>query len=300
MTVAAPEATLATILAFCRAYEEGSFTRAARVLHVRPAAVSRAVARLEATLAAPLFRRSTRQMKATAEGTAYYARCREALSLLATAESAVKEEGGVPRGRVRLSVGTTYGLHRLLPRLGELGARFPEISLDVQVSNHSVDFVREGFDLAIRLGAIDDASLVARKLGEASLGVFASKGYLARRGRPKTVLALTDHVTIPFMLPRTGRVLPWVFASPNRTLVPAANIRCLDDPQGLIAMARGDAGLVQIYHFMVRGELGRGELVEVLERHAGRTRPFSLVYPKAKVSLATRAVIDLILAIKLS
>jgi DNA-binding transcriptional LysR family regulator len=296
----APEASLPTILAFVRTFEGGSFTAAARSLHVTPASVSRSVARLEAQLGVGLFRRTTRSLKATPEGEAYYAHCAEALSILSRAESEIAENVGPPRGRVRISVPTTYGLHHLLPRLDGFAEAHPGIVLDVHVGNQVVDFVREGFALAIRLGRIDDAGLVARKLGDASLGVFASPSYLARRGRPKTIDALESHARIPFVLPRSGRVMPWLFAAPNREHVPDGPVRCIDDPQGLVALARGGCGLCQIYHFMVRRELEEGSLVEVLTRHAGRQRPFSLVYPKAPISAATRVVIHYVLSRRLS
>lgn len=299
-TTALPEASLPTILAFVRTLEDGSFTRAAKRLHVTPAAVSRSVARLEAQLGVRLFRRSTRSLKPTPEGERYHARCAEALATLAAAESELRGKSGPPRGRVRLSVPTTIGLFHVLPSLAGFTEAHPGVELDVQIDNHTTDFVRDGFDLAVRLGRIDDASLVARKIGDASLGVFASPRYLQRRGRPRDLEDLADHDCLPFVLPRSGRLLPWLFASTNAELVPRASVRCLDDPQGLIAMARAGLGLCQIYRFMVRDALKDGSLVEVLERRAGRTRPFSLVYPKAPLAPHVRVVVEWILARKLA
>jgi DNA-binding transcriptional LysR family regulator len=294
-----PEASLPTILAFVRTFEDGSFTSAAKRLHVTPAAVSRSVARLEAQLGVRLFRRTTRHLKATPEGERYHARCAAALEQLAQAEAELRGRSGPPRGRVRLSLPTTLGLHHVVPSLEGFGAAHPGVELDVQIGNQTIDFVREGFDLAVRLGRIEDASLVARRLGDASLGVFASPSYLARRGRPRNLEALTDHDCLPFVLPRSGRILPWIFASPAAELVPRASVRCLDDPQGLVALARAGLGLCQIYHFMVKDLVREGALVEVLERRAGRTRPFSLIYPKAPLTPHVRAVVDWIVARKL-
>ncbi|MBX7194082.1 MAG: LysR family transcriptional regulator [Sandaracinaceae bacterium] len=300
MTRAAlPEASLSTILAFVRTCEEGSFTAAAKRLHVTPAAVSRSVARLEAQLGVRLFRRTTRQLRSTPEGERYRARCVEALAGLAEAEAELRGREGPPRGRVRLSLPTTLGLHHVVAGLAGFTDAHPEIALDVQIGNHTVDFVREGFDLAVRLGRIEDASLVARKLGDAPLGVFASPDYLARHGRPRSLEALADHEQLAFVLPRSGRVLPWLFASPSVEREPRGRVRCLDDPQGLVALAEAGLGLCQIYRFMVTRSLAEGRLVEVLERHADRTRPFSLVYPKAPLAPHVRAVVDWIVRRKL-
>lgn len=293
------DSTLPNLLAFCRTLETGSFTRAAAALRVTPAAVSRAVARLEGALGTTLFRRTTRALQPTAKGRAYYERCAAALGLLEDGERALSEAAeDAARGLVRLSVGTTYGLRRLLPRLGGFRDRYPEIELEIHVSNHNVDFVREGYDLAIRQGAIEDAGVIARKLGDFPLGVFASPQYLKSRGAVHSIDDLTNHRCIAFVLPRTGRVMPWVFADPNAELTPAAPLRCIEDPHGGIALALAGEGLYQTYRFLVEGELARGELVEVLASRGGRTRKFSLLYPKdAARSKPVRAVIDEILTI---
>lgn len=294
------ESTLPNLSAFCRTFELGSFTRAAKALRVTPAAVSRAVARLEDSLGTALFRRTTRALQPTAQGRTYYERCAAALRLLEEGERALAEdeaEAGA-RGLVRLSVNTTYGLRRLLPRLLGFRERHPAIELEVHVSNTNVDFVREGYDLAIRQGAIEDAGLVARKLGDFPLGVFASPRYLAAAGSVRSVDDLANHRCIAFVLPRTGRAMPWVFAEPSAEVAPACALRCIEDPHGGIALALAGEGLYQTYRFLVEGELARGELVEVLASRAGRTRKFSLLYPKAATrSAAVRVVIDEILAI---
>lgn len=285
----APAASLPLLLAFCRAVETGSFTGAARALHLRPAAVSRAIARLEEQLGVPLFRRSTRSLRPTPAALRYYEQVAPALAQLAQAEAALADDAA-PRGRVRVSLPTTWGLHRLIPLLAGFDQAHPDIALDLCVSNHVVDFVREGYDLAVRLGPIEDASLVARRLEDAPLGVFASPAYLARRGAPDTVEALAGHTLLPFVLPRAGRVLPWLFAAPDQEIVPDGPHRVFEDPQAVIGLAVAGLGLCQTYRFMVARELARGALVEVLADRAGRTRRFALVYPRQGQSPAARAV----------
>ena len=296
------ESSLPNILSFCRTFEHGSFTRAAKALQVTPAAVSHSVARLEQALGVSLFRRTTRELRPTTEGRTYYEKCAAAVALLAEAErelAAASDEGS---GLVRLSVPTTYGLHRLLPRLTGFAQRHPGIELDIQVSNQSADFVREGFDLAIRMGAISDASLIARKLGDFAIGAFASPAYLRRHGEPMTpeeLLDLDAHRPIAFLLPRTGLPLPWLFGSPALELPVRSPLRVLDDPLGVIALARAGEGICQTYHFLVERELAAGELVEILRDRGGRSRPFSLIYPKTRAkSRALRAVIAFVLGVE--
>jgi DNA-binding transcriptional LysR family regulator len=287
MTGRALESSLANVEAFCRAYEQGSFTRAAGLLGITPQAASRAVGRLEARLGVTLLRRTTRSVEATDAGRAYYEACRQALALIETGERLVAGAAGDERGTVRVSVPTTWGHHRFLPALARFRRLHPGINVLVQIDNRNVDFVREGFDLAIRMGEVRDQTLVARKLGDFALGVFASPSYLAERPAPASPDDLARHACVGFVLPSTGRVLPWRFGG-GREITPPPGLRVAGDVLGAITLARAGAGLVQIYDFLVEGELDRGELGEVLAPFRGASRPFSLLYPQGVVQ--SRAV----------
>lgn len=294
-TSSAVESSLPSLLAFTRTFEHGSFTRAAKSLGLTQAAISRSVLRLEESLGVMLFRRTTRALQPTAEGRAYYAKCSAALTLLEEAQHDVQRGTSEVRGLVRLSLPITLGLHVLLPRLANLREQLPDVELEIHVTNQNVDFVHDGADLAVRMGTLKDASLVARKLGEFSVGVFASKEYLAARGPLKRLEDLADHDCMMFVMPRTGRVLPWIFGSPNVEVTPPSSLRCVEDPRAGVVLAKAGLGLFQTYHFMVEDELRAGTLVEVLKARSGRTRPFSLIRPRAAVtSRAVRAVADLI------
>jgi DNA-binding transcriptional LysR family regulator len=289
--------TLPNLEAFCRTYEAGSFTKAARALGVTPQATSRSIARLERDLGVTLFRRTTRSLAPTEAARQYYDRCVEALSLLSAGEREIASRRKAPDGHVRMSVPTTYGHHRLLPSLGAFRERFPDVRVDVNISNQNIDFVRDGYDLAIRMGTIGDQTLVARKLGEFALGVYASSPYLARHRVPRRPEDLESHACVGFVMPRTGRVLPWTFSPGPRSFVPDARYRCSDDALGVITLARAGVGLVQIYDFLVEADVASGALVEVLARFRGRSRPFSLVYPRSvRPSRAARAMIEFIVA----
>lgn len=286
-------AKLPNIQIFCLAYQLGSFTEAARSMGVTPQAASRSVARLEKELGVTLFRRSTRQIQPTEAGRSYYQACLLALTTLEEAEAQFREEEDEPSGLVRISVPTTYGLRRFLPTLPEFRRLYPRIDIDVEISNLSIDFVSEGFDLAIRRGKLDDASFIARKLGNFSFGVFASPTYLEEYGIPEKPADLVSHECGVFVMPHTGRDTPWVFGRKPELYRPKPAIRIQHDVLGLIAFARASGGLIQMFHFLVERELAQGELKEVLAAYGGCSRPFSLIYPKEVTSRpAVKALID--------
>lgn len=273
------DASLANLEVFCRTFELGNFTRAAIDLGLTPQAASRALARLEDHAGATLFRRTTRTLEPTEAGRVYYARCRQALDLLETGRRELSSSAGNERGTVRISVGTPWGHHRLVPALAAFTRMHPNIDILVQIDNRNIDFVRDGFDLAIRLGKIRDQTLVARKLGELALGVYGSPEYLANHPAPRRVAELANHHCIGFVMPGSGRLLPWELAN-GVELTPPAALKVQGDVLGTIALARAGAGLVQTYQLAVVRELARGELVEVLEHERGAARSFSLLYPK--------------------
>jgi len=288
-------ARLSEIRAFCLTYELGNFTSAARALGVTPQAASRAVAKLERRLGVTLFRRNTRHVEATESGRTYYAACKHAVETLDDAEARLLGQRDEPVGDVRVSVPTTYGHHRFMALLPALRRRCPRVDVDVEIANHNVDFVREGFDVAIRMGDLHDASFVARRLGDFSLGVFASPEYLRQRGSPAAPDDVADHACGVFSMPRTGRPLPWTFRPGPEAMLPPAALRVRHDILGLVGFAVAGGGLVQLYHFLVERELERGQLVEVLKEYAGRSRPFSLIYPREAVARpAVRALVDFV------
>ncbi|MGP1683561.1 MAG: LysR family transcriptional regulator, partial [Giesbergeria sp.] len=202
---------IGSIQIFCKAAEVGSFTVAAEVLGLTPAAVSRSVARIEERLHVQLFARSTRQIKLTENGRLYLEQCREAIQQIQDVERALTGNYSTPIGTLRISVPTTYGNLRLLPVLEKFRRKYPQVLLEVNISNRNIDFVDQGYDLAIRLGTPQDSRLVARNLENASLGVYASRAYLARRGEPKTLDDLRQHDCIQFVRPSTGRPMSWIF-----------------------------------------------------------------------------------------
>jgi DNA-binding transcriptional LysR family regulator len=291
----ASQTQLGTIAIFCKAAELGSFTAAARALALTPAAVSRSVGRLEERLGNKLFRRTTRSMQLTDDGRQYFAQCRAALAQIEDAERSITGQHAQPRGLLRISVPGTYAHCRLLPRLPAFRARYPLVELDINISTRNIDFVEEGYDVAIRQGTPPDSRLVARKLEDARIGVYASAAYLQARGTPQTLQQLQDgtHTLLPFVLVSTGRAMPWLFMQDGQPveLIPRSDVQVSEDPLGMVGLARAGMGLVQTMHWIAQSY--QPELTEVLQPYAGRTRPFYLLYPQNKhLASKVRVLVD--------
>ena len=288
---------LGSIELFCLAAETGSFTAAANLAGVTPAAVSRSVARLEERLGVRLFVRTTRQMRLTDSGRLYYQQCRQALTQLVDAEREVTGQQSQPSGLLRISVPTPYAHYRLLPKLPAFRRLFPDVQVDVHISNRNIDFADDGFDLAIRGKAPTDSGLIARTLEEAELVVVATPEYLREAGTPTSLEELAKHDCIQYQLPSSGRNLPWAFQRDGQwvELETSGNCACLDDYLGAVTLVKHGAGLMQTYRFTVQQALERGELCEVLSAFGGARRPFILLYPHARhVPQRVRAFIDFI------
>ena len=287
---------LGSIEQFCKAAELGSFTAAAEVLGVTPAAVSRSIGRLEQRLGVRLFSRTTRSVKVTNEGELFWKECQLALGQIAEAERAITGGQTVPSGLLRISVSTAYGTHRLLPLMPKFTDAYPQIDIELSISDRIVDFVEEGFDLAIRVGIQRDSRLVAYKLEDAFLGVFGTPEYLMKKGTPRSIKDLEAHDCIQYVSPNTGRPMAWLFTGGQGEEIDRpvqSRMRILNDALGCVAWLNAGGGLYQTYHFAAAAAVKRGDLVEVLHAHAGRSRPFSILYPQNRhLSAKVRALID--------
>ncbi len=287
---------LSTIAVFCKSAELGSFTAAAHAMGLTPAAVSRGVGRLEDRLGIKLFRRTTRSMSLTDDGRMYFEQCRAAIAQIDDAEKNITGQQTEPRGLLRISAPSTYAHYRLLPRLTDFKSRYPLIELDINISNRNIDFVDDGYDVAIRLGTPPDSRLIARKLEDARVGVYATPAYLKRHGTPASVTDLKDkraHTLLPFVLPSTGKPLPWIFMQDGQQieLVPSSTVQVSEGPIGCVLLARSSMGLVQTFSWIV--DSYNDEFVEVLKPFAGCTRPFYLLYPQNRhLSVKVRALVD--------
>lgn len=289
---------LGSIELFCLSAEHASFTDAATAAGLTPPAVSRAIGRLEQRLGVRLFTRTTRQVHLTDAGRAYFEQCRQALNQLIDAERTIGGQQHVPSGTLRISLPTPLGHHRILPLLPAFRARYPDVRLDVHVSDRNVDLTADGYDLVVRGRSPPDSNFVARKLLDAELVVVATPDYLARAGTPRTLADLVGHDCVQFLLPRSGQPVPWLFRDDGSDVDVATHggFACAEHFLGAVTLARHGAGLLQTYRFVVEGDLARGDLVEVLADFGGRSRPFSLIYASGRhMPLRQRVFIDFLL-----
>ena len=286
---------LGSIELFCLAAELGSFTAAAVAAGVTPPAVSRTVFRLEERLGVRLFVRTTRQIRLTEEGRIYFEQSRRALAQFVEAERQISGQRAAPSGLLRISLPTPYAHYRVLPILPAFRAQYPDVEVDVHISNHNVDFADDTYDLSVRGRAPDDSNLIARKLEDAEMVVVAAPGYLRRAGTPRKLEDLQQHECIQFDVPSSGRKLPWVFQvnGEETDLLTSGTYGTSEDALGGATLARAGAGLFQTYRFVVEQDLRDGTLVEVLQDYGGSTRPFVLLYPSARhVTRRVRVFVD--------
>lgn len=293
---------LPDVEAFLAVVQKGSMTEAAVALSTTASVLSRAITRLEGRLGVQLMRRTTRQLHLTEAGRGYVEQAQAAFALIDGAERQLQGLGAPDTrvvGRVRLSVPTTYGHHRLPPMLARFRDAHPAVEVELGITNRNVDLVAEGYDLVIRLGQLPDSGLVVRRLEDARLKLVASPDYLRRHGTPRTLDDLHAHQLLPFVMPSTGRHGAWLFRvdGQQEEWTPNGALRVMDDVLGCVSLAEHGAGLCQTYDFIVAERLAVGRLVEVLPAHGGCTRPFSLLFAAHRhLPAATRALVDFLVA----
>jgi len=176
----------AEMTAFVRAVETGGFSAAARDIGLTPSALSKLVTRLEDRLGARLLHRTTRRLQLTVEGEAFFARVRPLLTSLDEAEAEIAQAGASPRGLLRLHCGSAFGMHQLAPAIPRFLARHPAVEMDITISDHQAGAMEEGVDLAIRIGTLDESSMVARRICNLERVICAAPDYLSRHGTPRT------------------------------------------------------------------------------------------------------------------
>lgn len=263
---------------FSRVVELGGFSAAARALHMTPSAVSKLVARLEARLGARLFNRSTRRLQLTPEGTAFHER---ALRVLADIDAAEREAaaGAVPRGLLRVNASVPIGTRYLLPVIPGFLATYPEIRIDISLTDRVVDLLEQRADVAVRAGPLRDSRLVARKLGESRMHVVASPSYLAKSPPLKTPADLVHHNLMAFNFDRQVQGWPFLDGAGGITHYQQHGNTMTGDGETMRHLAVQGLGLARHSHYHVAADLADGSLVTVLEDYnPGDLEPVHAVY----------------------
>jgi DNA-binding transcriptional LysR family regulator len=265
---------------FVRVVDAGSIAGAARQLGVPKSTVSRRISRLEDRLGVRLLQRTTRSMRATAEGLGLYQRASGPLADLENATSAVADAGDTPRGLLRITAPVDFG-RLFAPIVAEFMQKYPEVSVDVDLTGRKVDLVAEGFDLAVRGGNLEDSSLIARKLAVVELQLFASPAYLAEHGTPKKVADLVEHECILFR--PTSESQQWSFAGGKKAEAVQVSGRLRSSEFAFIRTACvAGAGIARMPSHLGTMDVRDGRLLRVLPKRYCNRGGLSLMYPSAR------------------
>ncbi|MYM65900.1 LysR family transcriptional regulator [Pseudoduganella sp. FT55W] len=273
-----------TLLAFVRVVEAGSFTKAAQTLHMSKTTVSQLVQQLEARLQVKLLTRTTRQVKVTAEGAAYYDRVVRVLGDLEDADTDLAGELAAPRGRLRIDVPTPFARFILMPALPDFHQRYPAIQIDMGVSDRNIDVIGENVDCVVRGGEITALSLVAKHIGNLQLGLYAAPDYLCRAGTPQHPIDIEseEHRIVGFLRSSSGTVSAAKMHRDGEEPIQINGryVVAADDGNAYLAAGLAGMGILWLPRYMAEPHAARGELTPLLEDWSIDPMPMYLAYPQ--------------------
>ncbi|MDR5779532.1 LysR family transcriptional regulator [Caballeronia sp. LZ065] len=273
--------TLLSMRVFVAIVDLGSLSAAAERYSISAPMAGKHLQALEARLDTRLMVRTTRRQSLTEVGREYYERCRRILAEVDAADTLAEAMSATPRGVLRVTVPLTYGVHFVTPAVTDFLAAFPQIAVELDLTNRVVDIVEERFDAAVRIGALADSSFVARPLKPYAMAVCAAPGYLARAGTPATPADLAGHECLGFV--HQGREAGWRLEGEDDAILArrtgSARFRA-NNGEALKKAALAGFGLVLQPHALVEDELNSGALVAVLQAYLPKFSPVHLVYPR--------------------
>ena len=283
---------IADIAVFARVVEAGSMTAAAHQLRLTPSAVSKQIARLEDRLGAQLLHRTTRSLRPTEVGIAFHARCQRILTDLEEAEAAVTQSHQAPRGRLRINVPTVFGELHIAPAIPEFLRTYPQIQVDVTLTDRIVDILGEGYDVVVRIADLKDSSLIARRLVHNRRVVVGSPAYFERAPAPKLPEEVRTHNCLIYR--DVGPLDEWRFEmSDGPRIVKVTGNLCTNNAHALRQAALGGLGLSLLPMFLVGEDLKAGRLIPVLKSYVAADTVVSAVYPPSRhLSPKVRAFVD--------
>lgn len=276
--------------AFARVVEAGSFTKAAQTLHLSKTTLTQLVQQLEARLRIKLLHRTTRRVTVTPEGAAYYARVVRVLADLEEADAGLASVSAAPRGRLRVDVPSPFARLILMPALPGFHARYPEIQIDMGVSDRVVDVIGDNVDCVLRGGEVTVPSLIARRVGDLQLGIYAAPGYLQRAGTPTHPAELegtTHHRIVGFLRSSSGRVAAMPMRRGGGAAEESVEVRgryvvAVDDGNAYLAAGLAGMGVLWLPRYMAEPHAARGELLPLLDDWQIDPMPMYLAYPPTR------------------
>lgn len=282
--------------AFARVVETGSFTKAAQTLHMSKTTVTQLVQQLEMRLRVRLLNRTTRKVNVTADGAAYYERVVRMLADMDDAETSLSSASTAPRGRLRVDVPSPLARMILIPALPAFHALYPDIQLDMGVSDRMVDIIGDNVDCVVRGGELTDLSLMARRVGDLQLRIYAAPSYLARAGTPLHPQELEDthHRIVGFLWARTGKVIAYTMRAGSEVVnVQGRYVLAVDDGNAYLAAGLAGLGILWLPDYMSRPHAARGELVPLFDIWRLDPMPLYVAFPPNRhVSAKLRVFIE--------
>lgn len=272
--------------AFVRIVEANSFSKAAETLNVPRAALTATIQKLEAELGVQLLQRTTRRLSLTPEGADYFRDCHDILQALTLAESRFKGvDAASPRGRLRIELPSTLGRNLILPQLAQFHTQYPGLELVVSFTDRLVDLTEEGADCAVRVGQLQDSSMIGRQIGVMQFVLCAAPAYVARHGVPATVADLPAHHSVQYFSGRTGRAMVWELLVDGKwEKFNLGGAVAVNDADANMICALQGLGLARCALYQVDAHLRDGTLVPVLPDSPLPGLPISLLYPKGRMA----------------
>ncbi|MFM0499853.1 LysR family transcriptional regulator [Paraburkholderia caffeinilytica] len=279
---------------FTRVVDTNSFTRAAETLDLPRASVTTIIQNLEAFLGTRLMHRTTRRLSLTPDGAAYYERCVRILADVEETEASFQSGNKKPHGKLRIDMPGSIGRLLVIPSLCEFHTRYPDIDLQLGLTDRPVDLLQEGVDCVVRVGALQDSSLVARRIGLFEGVTCAAPDYIERAGMPTSLEDLENHKAVNYFSSRTGRTIDWAFMVDGKEIeVKMKGIVSVNDADAYVTCGLEGFGLIQPALFMVLPHLRSGQLIEVLPELKPLPMPISAVYPHSRhLSPKVRVFVD--------
>ncbi|KMA82415.1 LysR family transcriptional regulator [Klebsiella pneumoniae] len=282
--------------AFARVVEAGSFTKAAQTLHMSKTTVTQLIQQLESRLRVRLLHRTTRKLGVTPDGAVYYERVIRLLADMEDAENSLSSAAMTPRGRLRVDVPSPLARLILVPALPAFHARYPDIQIDMGVSDREVDLIGDNVDCVLRGGQITDQSLIARHVGDLQIGVYVAPSYVERLGAPAHPRELqnTDHCIVGFLSSRTSKIDPLVLCSENERIEITGNyVLAVDDGNAYLEAGLVGLGVIALPNYMAAAHQAVGALIPLFTQWRISPMPLYLAFPPNRhVNSKLRVFID--------